>query len=145
MISVNNLIKFADQHTLDDQLYMHIPQLYADQPFEVQWYGQNQWRLRELKAPSWIECNSADIVKQLTDHQLSLAAFELQLSNKLFAQVAGAQWIVDAGRELFGDAVIDDQIASYNKFKKDLISSINQILDLPKKEEKPTQLTIVKD
>lgn len=139
------VLEFIDSYTLDSQLYWRVKQLYTDKEFEIQWTGSKMWRFKLVEHTFWVQCGSDHIIQQLTENKVDLLNFELQVRNTALEQVVGAESIVKAGRELFGDETVEQHIEAWDNFREELVSALNKIMEEKETEKKKSKLTVVKN
>jgi hypothetical protein len=144
-MDLSKILDFIDGHTLDPQLYWQIPLLYdSAKRYEVQWCGPRFWRFKPAEHVFWYECTTQELVTELNRHQLDLVTFHTYLANSAMEQIVAAQFIIKAGRDVFGDELIDRHVEAYQKFQDQLLDTVEEVLKIKKKEEK-AKLKVLKD
>lgn len=143
--SFNDVLEFIDSHTLDRTLYWQVKQLYSDAYYEVQWMSSKMWRFKDKKEESWTSCSTEDIVESLSQHKVDLSSFEMQVGNTALEQIVGAEFVVKAGRELFGDEAINKHLKAWDNFRIDLVSAINQIMSEQQQKKRKANFKVIKN
>lgn len=159
-----DIIDFLDSHCTDTQMYWHVKTLYSDHKYELQWVNPKEWRFREVNKSyawddldTWTYATSKTIRDELNNRKVDLVHFEMQLAQKALTIITFAQYIINRGKELFGEETVQSSWDAQKEFEKELMGMIESFIDIPKDEseeveevsekkidKKPT-LTVVKD
>ena len=137
---MQDLIDFIDYYTLDSRLYFQVPQSKEEGRVEVQWMGPGLWRFKETEAAFWFEVSSEDLIEALEDIEADLGEVERQMFNITIEQIVGASYIVQAGKDFFGDEMVDGALEQYEKFRQEILETLDEV----ENEKKKPKLSLVK-
>jgi hypothetical protein len=146
MTDFDSVLEFLDNHTLDPQLYWQVRHLYdTNIRFEVQWCAPNAWRFKPTQYTFWYQANTKTLLAQLNSYKLDLDSFQDQVVNTALEQIVGAHLVVLAGRELFGDGIIDGSIIAFEQFREELSSTIDTVLKEKQTQEQKAKFKVIRE
>lgn len=142
---MDEILKFVDQFTLDDQLYWRIPQLYTNKEFEVQWVKDEKpnWRFRMVDGLFWKKATSKDIIAALNEDKLDLVQFEQNVRSGILHQVIFADMLLNKATDLLGKETIERALEDNKKFIQSIIAAISELTKEPAPGEKAAEPMLI--
>lgn len=125
MLDFNQLIKFIDDYSTQ-QLYWQVD--VGEVKIEIQWNAR-EWRIRPVGALFWHMVDGLTLEKTLELYGISAFTFQSQLVASCMEQIVGAHFMLQVGKDTFGEKEVEASIKAYDDFGQKLLAMINDVVD----------------
>ena len=143
-LDLKEVLDYINTFYLDEHMYLLIPHLYDDRKFEFRWYqncSEPRWMYREKPEKhdhpedddKWKAIHTEDLLKSINDEKIDLIEFHSKIVNKSLINIAYLHGVIQKGKAVFGEELIETSIEELEEFYKQLATTIKSYL--PKKEE----------
>lgn len=125
------LLKYIENHLLDEQLFFHTRDLHGKNRFAVLWrkkHGRQTWVVENLETHESLHLKSYDFLSFLSLNKIDHAHIEACLREAIVNQVVLARQITSEAETIFGRPQLNEYVEQTENFYSELIENLqNQI------------------
>ncbi len=141
-----NIIKYIENHLIDDELYFHIPDIHGRFLYAIHWskkMGRNYWHILEKERQSEWRLTTSDFIAFLQTKAIDMRKLEAILTDTIVNQVVMAKLLMEEARKLYGDDILNGYITATEKFYTSLLKVISDMV--PKQPDKESDIISAQD